>query len=187
MVKKLVLIALLTGFVYTAWMVFWLYQDFRTINQEAGANPSGEVRILLERDYLRGSLQELRKTLPTDEIRKATNAVRGNLQLPKGKGVQKKTSPTTIAVPPPAPPPIIRVQIPPQKSPTPPPTPEPSSVQTYRVRPGDTLGKIAQTVYGDKKLWGDIWEANRSTLPDPDRLRVGQALVLPPIHVMAKR
>jgi D-alanyl-D-alanine carboxypeptidase-like protein/LysM domain-containing protein len=48
---------------------------------------------------------------------------------------------------------------------------------TYRVKAGDTLGKIAKRFYGDPARFTLIVTAN--TLPNPDRLTVGQELVIP--------
>lgn len=48
---------------------------------------------------------------------------------------------------------------------------------TYRVKSGDTLGKIAKRVYGDAALYTRIVAANH--LANPDRLTVGQELVIP--------
>ena len=52
----------------------------------------------------------------------------------------------------------------------------------YEVRRGDTLTAIAarESVYGNSLLWPLIWEANRDTLPDPNRLRPGQKLNIRP-------
>lgn len=47
----------------------------------------------------------------------------------------------------------------------------------YRVRKGDTLGRIAKRFYGDAGRFTLIVAAN--TLPNPDRLTVGQELVIP--------
>jgi peptidoglycan L-alanyl-D-glutamate endopeptidase CwlK len=48
---------------------------------------------------------------------------------------------------------------------------------SYTVRPGDTLGKIARQLYGNAAHYTLIVRANR--IPDPDRLAVGQKLVIP--------
>jgi LysM repeat protein len=45
------------------------------------------------------------------------------------------------------------------------------------VRPGDTLGRIARRFYGDASRYPLIVSANQ--IADPDRLRVGQRLVIP--------
>ena len=51
--------------------------------------------------------------------------------------------------------------------------------QWYEVKSGDTLSKIAKNFYGDPALYPKIFEANRDTLNDPDKIRVGQKLRIP--------
>lgn len=51
--------------------------------------------------------------------------------------------------------------------------------RTITVRTGDTLAGLARTHYGTLFHWIRIWEANRSTVPDPALLLPGQTLVLP--------
>ena len=53
-------------------------------------------------------------------------------------------------------------------------------VQTYTVKSGDTLSKIARQAYGDADEYMRIFYANRDQLSDPDRIQVGQKLVIPP-------
>lgn len=55
-----------------------------------------------------------------------------------------------------------------------------SDAQTYTVQKGDTLSHIAQHHYGKASRWHAIFEANRDQLTDPDRIRPGQVLKLPP-------
>ncbi|HSR91419.1 MAG TPA: M15 family metallopeptidase [Gemmatimonadales bacterium] len=50
-------------------------------------------------------------------------------------------------------------------------------MNTYRVKKGDTLGKIARTFYGDSARFPLIVAANN--IPDPDRLTIGQVLSVP--------
>ncbi len=50
---------------------------------------------------------------------------------------------------------------------------------TYVVRPGDTLSRISQHVYGTSGRWTEIFEANRDRLPSPNALQVGQELIIP--------
>jgi len=52
--------------------------------------------------------------------------------------------------------------------------------QTYEVQPGDTLSKISRQFYGDANEYMRIYYANRDQLNDPDKIRVGQQLVIPP-------
>ena len=53
---------------------------------------------------------------------------------------------------------------------------------TYTVRGGDTLSKIAQQHYGKAGAWQAIFAANRDQLDDPDLIRPGQVLKIPPHH-----
>ena len=50
----------------------------------------------------------------------------------------------------------------------------------YTVKSGDTLSKIAKDIYGDAKLYPKIFEINKDQLKDPDHIKVGQNLKLPP-------
>jgi nucleoid-associated protein YgaU len=51
----------------------------------------------------------------------------------------------------------------------------------YVVQPGDTLRTIAEQQYGDGDVWPRIYQANRDVIgPDPDALRAGTKLQLPP-------
>ena len=51
--------------------------------------------------------------------------------------------------------------------------------QYYVVKKGDSLSKIAEEVYGDKMLYPKIFEANRDTLSDPNKIKPGQKLLIP--------
>ena len=52
--------------------------------------------------------------------------------------------------------------------------------QAYEVKGGDNLSKISKQFYGDPNEYMRIFYANRETLKDPDRIQVGQKLVIPP-------
>ena len=54
-----------------------------------------------------------------------------------------------------------------------------SAGQTYTVKPGDSLSKIAQQFYGNASEYNKIFEANRDKLSNPDKIQVGQELVIP--------
>lgn len=57
---------------------------------------------------------------------------------------------------------------------------QPGTERTHIVQPGDWLSKIAQRYYGDPMKYGVIHRANLSVIgPDPDRIEVGQRLVIP--------
>jgi len=51
--------------------------------------------------------------------------------------------------------------------------------QTYVVKSGDTLSKIAKQFYGDAGQYMKIFKANTEKLTDPDKIKVGQELVIP--------
>ena len=52
--------------------------------------------------------------------------------------------------------------------------------QTYEVKSGDNLSKISKQFYGDSDEYMRIFYANRDKLNDPDKIQVGQQLVIPP-------
>ena len=52
--------------------------------------------------------------------------------------------------------------------------------ETYTVKGGDTLSKISKQYYGDANEYMRIFYANRDTLKDPDKIQVGQQLMIPP-------
>ena len=62
----------------------------------------------------------------------------------------------------------------------PPEPPQPPGEETYTVQPGDTLTGISLKVYGDRRYWRAIFEANRDILDDPGRIHPGQVLRIPP-------
>lgn len=51
--------------------------------------------------------------------------------------------------------------------------------RTYIVQSGDTLSKIAKQYYGDAGKFMDIFNANTDKLSDPDKIQVGQELIIP--------
>ncbi len=54
------------------------------------------------------------------------------------------------------------------------------SGETYTVKAGDNLSKISKQFYGDANEYMRIFYANRDKLRDPDKIQVGQQLVIPP-------
>lgn len=54
-----------------------------------------------------------------------------------------------------------------------------SGAKTYRVKRGDTLWSIAEEMYGKGKRWKKIYNANKGTLSDPNKLYAGQVLIIP--------
>ena len=56
---------------------------------------------------------------------------------------------------------------------------EPATTQSYTVKSGDSLSKIAKQVYGDASQWRRIFEANRDQIKDPDLIHPGQEFTIP--------
>ena len=72
----------------------------------------------------------------------------------------------------------------PELIPEPEPAPEPENTavpETYTVQAGDSLSSIAQRIYGDGNFWVDIWKLNQGQIADPNVIRPGQVLNLPPV------
>src|SRR5213082_2708185 len=55
-----------------------------------------------------------------------------------------------------------------------------SSSHSYIVKEGDTLASISRKFYKTSKRWRDIREANEKKIDDPDNLKAGLTLTIPP-------
>jgi nucleoid-associated protein YgaU len=55
----------------------------------------------------------------------------------------------------------------------------PAESQTYTVKSGDSLSKIAKHLYGDANSWHRIFDANRDKIKNPDLIHPGQVLTIP--------
>ena len=51
--------------------------------------------------------------------------------------------------------------------------------QTYTVKAGDNLSKIAKHFYGDPGKWKKIHAANADKIPNPDLIHPGLQLTIP--------
>ena len=51
--------------------------------------------------------------------------------------------------------------------------------ETYEVKRGDSLSKIAKHFYGNANDWKRIFEANTDILKDPNKIFPGQKLKIP--------
>ncbi len=49
----------------------------------------------------------------------------------------------------------------------------------HTVQKKETLCSISRQYYGSPSKWKDIYAANRSEIGDPNKIRVGQKLVIP--------
>jgi len=80
-------------------------------------------------------------------------------------------SPSAVSSPTPsaAPSGASETQLPPTIAPAP-------TAVTYVVQPGDTMSKIAKRFHVDL---ADLIAANQETIPDPDRLQIGDVVIIP--------
>ncbi|MBF9014877.1 MULTISPECIES: HU family DNA-binding protein [unclassified Oceanispirochaeta] len=68
------------------------------------------------------------------------------------------------------------------------PEPEPAAVEevqilpetSYDIAPGDSFSLLAQKSWGNIYLWPYLYRRNSSTFPDPDMVRPGDNIVIPP-------
>jgi len=51
--------------------------------------------------------------------------------------------------------------------------------QSYTVKSGDSLSKIAKHFYGDGSKWNRIFDANRDKISNPDLIHPGQEFTIP--------
>jgi LysM repeat protein len=128
------------------------------IGETAGDISEEIVRLTRENNLLRQQLARMaapsiQKPLPEPKPE------------PKPEPVAATPEPTPVSKEP-----IRRVQ-------TPAPIPE-----TYQVLPGDTLSKIARTVYGDSSKWKDIYGANMDKMQNENDLKAGQIITIPKIR-----
>ena len=54
-----------------------------------------------------------------------------------------------------------------------------AQAETYTVKAGDTLSKIAKEKLGNANAYMDIFNANKDQLSDPDKIKPGQVLKTP--------
>ena len=55
----------------------------------------------------------------------------------------------------------------------------PAAAADYTVQKGDSLWKIAQEKLGSGYKWNEIYEANKESIQDPNRIYMGQVLHIP--------
>ena len=54
-----------------------------------------------------------------------------------------------------------------------------SGGQTYTVKSGDSLSRIAKQLYGDASKWHRIYDANKDKIKNPDLIHPGQEFTIP--------
>jgi nucleoid-associated protein YgaU len=56
-----------------------------------------------------------------------------------------------------------------------------AAFDTYTVKGGDSLSKIAKNFYGDAQQWHKIHQANLDKIKNPDLIEVGWQLKIPKV------
>lgn len=74
---------------------------------------------------------------------------------------------------------VAEITVQPSAAPAAPARAPASAMQTYTVKPGDTLSKIARDHLGNGNLYMEIFNANTDVLENPDKLKPGMVLKLP--------
>lgn len=75
---------------------------------------------------------------------------------------------------------VADIRVNPDAQPTPTqPVQGPKSNRTYTVKPGDTLSKISEEIYGNSREYMKIFDANRDVLSDPNKITPGERLKIP--------
>lgn len=54
------------------------------------------------------------------------------------------------------------------------------AAESYTVSKGDTLWSISKKFYGQGGKWQIILDANRDRIPDPNKLKAGTVITIPP-------
>lgn len=124
-------------------------------------------------------------------LRREVKTLRALLAEQGGTAAVERVAATPARVPPAAPAAPVTARTPPASPPAPAPAvaTAPSvpaapvaaagAPETYVVRSGDTLSRIATRVYNDASKWDVIYNANRKTMPTTGSLKVGQTLIIP--------
>jgi nucleoid-associated protein YgaU len=136
-------------------------------DQERSAKLENQVRVLgLPVKQLKIDVIDETATVSGEA---ATLADREKVKLVVGNtaGISKVEDKMTVAPPAPA-----------EKAPAEA-APAPVEADYYTVAAGDTLSKIAKSVYGDPMKYPVIFEANKPMLKDPDKIYPGQVLRIP--------
>lgn len=90
-------------------------------------------------------------------------------------------SPVVVESPMPPPARVKPIANPVNVPPMPPPAVTPGAIPaTYTVQKGEGLMAIARKFYNDPKAYKKIYEANKDKIADPNNVKAGTVLTLPP-------
>jgi tetratricopeptide (TPR) repeat protein len=103
-------------------------------------------------------------------LTRENNLLRRQLETAGGAAPAPAAAVKTILTQPPAPRPVPAQAAEPVAA---------KPARTVQVRPGDTLSRIAGSVYGDAGKWQKIYDANRDKMKTEADIKVGQTLIIP--------
>ena len=130
--------------------------------------PDSEVLIQYIRDYLGGVVgQEYADPYGQGRITILTEA---GAETPEQSAEETPAQPEAPEQP--------AEETPAEEAPAQPQQPA-AEAQTYTVQSGDCLWNIAARELGSGQRWSEIYDLNRDILSDPNRIQIGQELVLP--------
>lgn len=109
-------------------------------------------------------------------LTRENNMLRKQLEAAGGANATAATSVKTLLTesPAPRPTPAVAQAVEPAKA-----APAAKPARTYTVRAGDTLSRIAGSVYGDPGKWRKIFDANRDQMKTETDIKIGQTLAVP--------
>lgn len=145
-----------------------------SVNYDLGI-PMDEVLMDYITDELGGTVTAAAYGEPGTRIGIATAA-------PETPAPEPEPEPAPAPEPEPEPAPEPEPEPAPAPAPQPEPEPAPAPVNpgnTYTVKSGDCLWRIAQNIYGNGARWRVIFDANKAILSNPDSLQIGQVLTIP--------
>lgn len=117
-------------------------------------------------------IKELDSSGYIDRLYKTQPVVASRQERPPSAPAVASAKPPVVPKPTPTPPPAAA------KTVTTPPPPVEGS-QEHTVVSGDTLSHLALRFYGDHYKWSKIYDANKSTMKNPNFLYIGQKLLIP--------
>ena len=141
-------------------------KGIHTILQELGAKDPAAAAARPEQFLEPRFVQELDQSGFIDRLYKSPPALRTRTEPPAAPEQKSKAAATAVADRQPQLPDSLSSPAMPKES--------------YTIKAGDTLSKLAEKYYGSQWEWERIYRANRQSIKDPHALLIGQKITIPP-------